>query len=203
MAESRFTEVARKLKTQAMVLLSLLAVMWAIELLDALFLNQSLNQYGIQPRSLIGLRGIPLAPLLHNGLGHLAANTLPFLALGWLIMLRSQREFWLVTLAVVLVSGLGVWLVGRSSASETTTHLGASALIFGYLGFLLLRGYFERGALAVAISLLVGVFYGGLVWGVLPLSKEDSWEGHLCGLLTGVAMARLLTRRAENRSEAG
>ena len=193
MSERRFSGLTRQLKTQAMILLSLVAVLWGLELLDWFFLNQALNQYGIQPRTLVGLRGIVCSPFLHGSLGHLAANTLPFIVLGWLIMLRRQRDFWIVTLNVLLLSGVGVWMVGRSN----TVHIGASSLIFGYLGFLLLRGFFERGPISVAVSLLVGVFYGGLVWGVLPITQEESWEGHLLGLLAGIGCAWMLSKRPD------
>ena len=77
----------------------------------------------------------------------------------------------------------------------TTVHVGASGLIFGYLGFLILRGYFDRGLVSMAISLFVGLCYGGLIWGILPTNPDESWEGHLFGFLTGAICARLLARR--------
>jgi membrane associated rhomboid family serine protease len=90
----------------------------------------------------------------------------------------------------MLVSGLGVWLFGASGV-----HVGASGLIFGYLGFLLLRGYFERNFPSILLSLIVGFLYGGAIWGVLPTQPGISWEGHLFGFIGGVLAARLLARR--------
>jgi membrane associated rhomboid family serine protease len=129
-----------------------------------------------------------LAPFLHGSLGHLAANTIPFVILGWLVMLPETNDFFIVTAVALLASGFGVWLFGGSN----TMHVGASGLIFGYFGFLLLRGYFERGVGSVAISFVVGSLYGGLIWGVLPIRRGLSWQGHLFGFIGGVLAARFL-----------
>jgi membrane associated rhomboid family serine protease len=165
--------------------------MWLVEIVDQLLLGGQLDHWGIRPRSIDGLTGIALAPLLHGSFGHLAANTMPFLILGWLVLLRGVREFFKVSLLTVALSGLIVWLVGRSAA----VHIGASSLIFGYLGYLMLRGYFDRSALSVGISLLVGITYGSLIWGLLPTAEEQSWEGHLGGFLAGAVCAWLFTRQ--------
>ena len=182
--------IARELKTQIFVLGGLVALMWVIEIIDLQFFGRRLDAYGIRPRSFIGLRGILFAPFLHGGLAHLAANTVPFLTLGWLIMLRETSEFFVVSAIAMLVSGLGVWLI----APAYSIHVGASGVIFGYFGFLLLRGYFERSFAAILFSLIVGFFYGGIIWGVLPLQYGISWQGHLFGFIDGALAARLLAR---------
>ena len=191
MSSKEAKAIARELKTQVIVLGGFIAFIWALEILDLLFLGGALNAYGIRPRSIIGLRGILFAPFLHGGLAHLVANTVPFLTFGWLIMLREASDFFVVTAVTMLISGLGVWLFG----SPYTIHIGASGLIFGYFGFLLLRGYFERSFSAILFSLIVGLLYGSLIWGVLPLQVGISWQGHLFGFLGGVLAARLLARR--------
>ena len=109
-------------------------------------------------------------------------------------MLREISDFFLVSLITMLASGLGVWLFG----SANSIHIGASGVIFGYFGFLLSRGYFERSAVGIAFSLLVGTLYGSLIWGVLPIRNGISWEGHLFGFLGGVLAARLLARRKQS-----
>lgn len=162
------------------------ALLWGLELVDTLLLRGKFNHLGIKPRKLRGLIGIPLAPLLHGNLKHLAANTGPLLILGSMVMLSGLRSFVLVTLIIWLISGLGVWLLGRSR----TNHLGASGLVFGYLGFLLLRGYFERSPLAIVLAVLVGFLYGGALWGLLPLQPGRSWVGHTFGFLAGGMTAR-------------
>ncbi len=188
MSSQETRALVRELKTQVTLLGGFVAFMWLIELVDILVFKQALNIYGILPRQIIGLRGIVFAPFLHGGLGHLIANSLPFLILGWFVMLQETSDFFVVTGITMLVSGIGVWLFGSPGL-----HIGASGVIFGYLGFLLLRGYFERNIPSILLSLIVGVLYGSTIWGVLPLQQGISWEGHLFGFIGGVVAARLLT----------
>lgn len=181
--------IAQEFKTQVFILGGFVALIWALEIVDSL-MGGALDVYGIRPHSIIGLRGILFAPFLHGSLAHVAANTVPFLTLGWLIMLRETSDFFFVTIITMFVSGLGVWL----TAPPYTIHIGASGLIFGYFGFLLLRGYFERSFAAILFSLIVGLLYGGLIWGVLPLQYGISWQGHLFGFIGGALAARFLAR---------
>lgn len=189
--------IAKELKDQITILFGLTALFWLIELVD-LFLLQtySLDRFGIIPGRPIGLRGIIFAPFLHGNLPHLIANTVPFLSLGWLVMLQETADFWRVTGVTMLVGGLGVWLIGQPGS----VHIGASILIFGYLGFLLFRGYFQRNAPSIALSILVGIFYGSLIWGVLPTRAGISWEGHLFGFIGGVIAARWIGKSKRLRS---
>ena len=171
------------------ILLACVALAWLIELADHLFFGQTLDRLGIRPRTLAGLWGIPMAPLLHGGWAHLMANTVPFLVLGWLVMLRRTRDFFIVTPLVIVLGGLAVWLIGAAG----TVHIGASGLIFGYVGYLLARGYFERSFASILLALVVAVVYGSVLWGVLPGQRGISWEGHLAGFLAGVLAAKLMT----------
>jgi len=179
--------IAKELKDQLIILFGLTAVFWLVELIDIFILQSySLDRFGIIPRNILGLRGIIFAPFLHGNLPHLIANTIPFLSLGWLVMLQKTSDFWRVTGVTMLVGGLGIWLIGHPNS----IHIGASILIFGYLGFLLFRGYFQRNAPSIVVSIIVGIFYGGLIWGVLPSGGAISWEGHLFGFIGGVIAAR-------------
>ncbi|AFZ44874.1 Rhomboid family protein [Halothece sp. PCC 7418] len=182
-------------KQQLTILFGLLTVFWLVELID-LFLLQSysLDHFGIAPRQVLGLRGILFAPFLHGNLPHLIANTVPFLTLGWLVMLQETKDFWRVTGVTMLVGGFGVWLIGQRGS----IHIGASILIFGYLGFLLFRGYFQRNAPSIALSIIVSIFYGSFIWGVLPTQAGISWEGHLFGFLGGVIAARWIGKSRRN-----
>lgn len=192
MDSSRETQGVRNtLQSQVRILAWFLALFWILEIVDTFFLSQSLNGYGIRPRSKDGLLGIVLSPFLHGGIPHLIANTVPFLILGWLVMLPRTRDIFSVTVITVVVSGLGVWLIGNTNS----IHIGASGLVFGYLGFLLFRGFFERSVQAIIIAFVVGVLYGGLVWGVLPSRPGVSWEAHLFGFVGGIVAARLLAQR--------
>jgi membrane associated rhomboid family serine protease len=132
-----------------------------------------------------------LSPFLHVGFGHLISNSLPILLLGGLVMTGGRRQFLLVSLWVTVIGGGGVWLLGGGGA----VHLGASLLIFGYLGFLLSRGIVERRVGGVLLSLVLTISYGGMLLGVLPGQPGISWLGHLCGFLAGIAGACLLAGR--------
>ena len=186
----QFQEISRQAASHIKLVLTLLAVMWLLEIIDQVLLGQFLNNFGIRPRTPIGLLGIVLAPFLHGSLAHLAANSVPFAVLALLILARDPDEFWLVTLIVWLVSGLGVWLF----APANTIHIGASGVIFGYLGFLLFRGVFDRKLLSIAVAVFVGAVYGYVLLGVLPLQAGVSWQGHLFGLIGGAIAARVATR---------
>ncbi|MCU0532968.1 MAG: rhomboid family intramembrane serine protease [Hydrococcus sp. Prado102] len=182
--------ITRELKTQATILGSLVSTFWVVEILDRFVFRNQLDIFGIIPRHFVGLRGILFAPFLHGGFPHLIANTVPFLVLGWLVMLQETSDFFIVTLFTMVVGGLGVWLF----AAPGSVHIGASILIFGYLGFLLFRGYFQRNLPSIALSIIVGVMYGGLVWGVLPTDPRISWQGHLFGFLGGVLAASAIAK---------
>ena len=184
----------QSLKEHAGLLFGLLAVMWAVEVVDFILPMAHLDQFGIRPRTTRGLVGIGLSPFLHVGFGHLISNSIPFVLLGGLVMTGGRRLFLLLGLWVTLIGGLGVWLLGAGG----TVHVGASLLIFGYLGFLLSRGVFERsiGGVLVSLGLLAG--YGGMLYGVLPGQPGISWLGHLCGFLAGVAGAWMLAGLAGN-----
>jgi membrane associated rhomboid family serine protease len=179
----------QEIKTQAIILATFVAIFWLLEILDQFVFRGSLDIFGIIPHQVIGLRGILFAPFLHGDFPHLIANTVPFLILGWLVMLQETSDFFIVTGLTMLVGGLGVWLF----AAPGSIHIGASILIFGYLGFLLLRGYFQRNIPSILLSILVFLLYGGTIWGVLPSSRPGiSWQGHLFGFLGGVLAAKLI-----------
>jgi membrane associated rhomboid family serine protease len=179
--------IRHEVKTQALILGTFLGIFWTVEILDRYFFRDQLDVFGIIPRNLVGLRGILFAPFLHGGFPHLIANTVPFLILGWLVMLQETSDFFIVTALTMLVGGVGVWLFGAPGF-----HIGASILIFGYLGFLLFRGYFQRNIPSILLSIVVGILYGGAIWGVLPGQPGVSWQGHLFGFLGGVLAARLI-----------
>lgn len=178
----------RDLKLHLSILGGILLVLWAVYLANLLVFSRQLIVLGIMPRSILGLRGVVFAPLLHDSASHLVANTVPLFTLGWLTLLRGLRVFWLTTALAMLTAGLGTWLLG----APTSVHIGASGVIFGYFGLLLLWGWFERSVEAIALSLLVGLLYGSLMGGVLPGNAGVSWESHLFGFLGGAIAARLL-----------
>jgi len=181
--------ITKKLKQQLVILISFVGTFWLVEIVDILFFAGRLDSFGVRPSSIDGLRGIFLAPFLHGGLGHLIANTIPFLMLGWLVMLHGIRDFWIVTLLSMIIGGMGIWLFG----SPNSVHIGASILVFGYLGFLLSGGFFRGNLVSILIAVVTFFLYGHLIWSILPTSSFISWQGHLFGFLGGITSARILS----------
>ncbi len=180
----------------AILTLAFTALLYFVEFVDGLT-DHRLDQAGIQPRSVAGLWGILFAPVLHGSWDHLAANTLPLVVLGFLVLMSGiARGLW-ATAIIWVVGGIGTWLTGGAH----TLHIGASVLIFGWLTFLLIRGWFTRSVMQIFIGVVVFVFYGSLLWGVLPGAVGVSWQGHLFGAIGGVAAAWVLSgdERARRR----
>ncbi len=172
--------------TAAVFMGGLLALLWVLEFADQLSGN-SLDQFGIHPRSESGLWAIFTAPWLHYGWAHLVSNSVPFFALGLLILLTGWRRWLLVTFVAVLGSGALVWLI----APGNSITLGASGVVFGWLTFVLVRGLFSRRWREILLGALIFLIYGGILLGALPGTDGVSWQAHLGGALGGVMAAWL------------
>ncbi|WP_190824184.1 rhomboid family intramembrane serine protease [Saccharopolyspora pogona] len=179
----------------AVGMLVAVAVLYGIELFDVADPAADLEANGIAPRDVSGLDGILWAPLLHAGWGHLWANTLPLLVLGWLVLAGGLRQFVAVTATVWIVGGVGTWLIGAPGV-----HVGASGVIFGWMVFLLLRGFFQRSFAQILVAVVLFFYWGGMLWGVLPGQVGISWEGHLFGALGGVLAAWLVARSTHGQA---
>jgi membrane associated rhomboid family serine protease len=188
---NRAASVTGALKTQALVLFGTLAVLWAVFVVNTL-LGGALLRLGVIPRTTVGLRGILFAPFLHGSLSHIVANTIPFLALGWMVMLRDEKHFIPVTIAGMVGSGLLAWLLGAPGS----VHIGASGVIFGYLGFLMLSGWYTRSFGSILLSVIVTLVWGSLVLGMMPTIPGVSWQSHVGGFLGGVFAARSVSPRS-------
>lgn len=165
-------------------------LLWVLEIVDQSTGN-SLDPYGIEPRTADGLWRILTAPFLHYGWDHLVSNTLPLFVLGTLICLSGLRELVLATIAAVLGSGLLVWLI----APDNSITAGASGVVFGLLSYLLVRGFFTRRPGQILLALGVLAVYGSVLLGVLPGQEGVSWQAHLGGAIGGVLAAWLVGRR--------
>jgi membrane associated rhomboid family serine protease len=176
-------------------LLAFIGMIWGVFLVG-LVVPFHLNSYGVTPRTLVGLAGIPAMPFLHENLGHLVRNTMP-LSVLLLLLAGSRARTWKIVVDIVLLSGILLWLFGRPA-----THIGASGLIFGLIAFLIASGFFEKRIPAIAIAVVVGFLYGGtLITGVLPRTGSNvSWDGHLCGAIAGGIIAYMLTQRTPRRT---
>jgi membrane associated rhomboid family serine protease len=177
---------------------SFVALLYVVEFFDQID-GHHLDDYGIRPMEADGLWGILFAPLLHANWGHLAANTGPALVLGFLVALAGLSRFLWATAIIWIVGGFGTWLIGNmGSPCGPTDHIGASGLIFGWLTFLLVFGFFIRSGAQIVVGLLVLVIYGSVLWGAVPVLNVCggvSWQGHLCGGIAGVLAAYLLSGR--------
>jgi membrane associated rhomboid family serine protease len=181
------------------LLMGIVAFMWLVEVINTLDSNR-LDNDGIWPRNVDRLYGILTAPFLHVSFAHLIDNTIPFVFMGVIIALRGAARLALVTLIVIVIGGVGTWLV----APGGTVTVGASGVVFGYATYLFTRGLFDRSWLEILTGIVVGVIWGGaLISSVVP-HNGISWQAHVSGAVGGVVAAWLLAgRRAERRPGAG
>ncbi|MFI6852439.1 rhomboid family intramembrane serine protease [Streptomyces sp. NPDC050416] len=178
------------------LMLAWIALLWLLEVVDVVS-GHALDGLGVTPRSPSELVDVVPSAFIHFGFAHLAANTVPLLVLGFLAALAGLRRFLLVCALIVLVDGLGVWLI----APAHTNTAGASGLIFGLFGFLLVSGFVERRPWGVLVGILIAAIWGGsILSGLAPTQTGISWQGHLLGLLAGVAAAFLLRRPTASRA---
>ena len=182
-------EDMQRLRRAFLLSLAFAAALWWIKMIEVL-VPIDLIAYGVYPRTLSGLPGILTAPFIHGSLGHLAANTPPIIILGTALLYGYPRSARLVIPALLVGTGVGVWLFGRESY-----HVGASGLTTGVLFFILTIGVLRWDRRAIGLALAVFLLYGGMIWGVFPSSPEISYESHLAGAVIGVALALLLRNR--------
>lgn len=177
----------------AKLMLGWVALLWLIEAVDHAT-GHALDSYGITAREADGLSGIPLAPFLHFGFDHVASNSVPLLVLGFVTALSGIGRFLAVCAAIVLADGFAVWLI---SPPHSITA-GASGLIFGLFGYLLVRGFVERSPLGIAVAVVIAAVWGTtFLAGALPTDSVVSWQAHLFGLLAGAAVALISRPRPE------
>jgi len=162
--------------------------MWLVYTVE-MYLHFDLGFLGIYPRKIPGLVGIITAPLIHSDVIHLASNTFPLVFLGSTLYLFYNRIANKIFFQCYVFTGILVWLFGRSSY-----HIGASGLIYGLAFFLISFGLFRKDFKSLFISLVIILFYGGLIYGVLPANTGVSWESHLMGAIVGVATASVYSR---------
>jgi membrane associated rhomboid family serine protease len=183
------------------LLVAIVLLMWVVEGINSLTTHGSaLDADGaIYPRNFDHVWSIFTAPFLHFGWQHLVDNTIPFVFMGVIIALRGATRLALVTLIVVVVGGLGTWLVAPSG----TETVGASGVVFGYATYLFTRGLFDRSLLEIGIGLVVGVVWGGALLSSIVPQQGISWQGHACGAVGGVVAAWVLARRARSGTGSG
>ncbi|MFJ9680878.1 rhomboid family intramembrane serine protease [Streptomyces sp. NPDC101194] len=172
------------------------AFLWILEVVDVAT-GHSLDAYGIEPRRAGELLDVVPASFIHFGFGHVASNSVPLLVFGFLAALGGIRRFAAVAALIIVVDGLGVWLV----APDHSNTAGASGLVFGLFGYLLVRGFVDRRPLDIGVGVVIGAIWGSsILLGLSPANTSVSWQGHLFGLAAGVAAAFVFRRPARGRS---
>jgi membrane associated rhomboid family serine protease len=170
--------------------LGLISIIWIVELVN-LFMNHKLVKFGIYPRTINGLIGIPLSPLIHGSIWHAVSNTVPLFVLSGFMFIVQKDRFWLITTLIVIFSGILIWGFSRNSY-----HIGSSGLIFGYFGAIIMHAGILRDLKSILISFLTLVLYGGtIVMGLLPMHNFTSYESHVFGLLTGLGIIYVLEKK--------
>jgi len=183
-----------RLRKGAIVMAIVLAGLWLIEGIDTIS-NHALDAFGIRPWNLVGLDGIVFAPLLHVSFAHLAANSVPLFVLGTALWASGLRQWIWATVTGWITSGIFAWLL-------TPIHyvvIGASGVIFGWITYLIVRGFLSRRWSHIILGLIIALAYGSVLLGVFPMSTGVSWQGHLGGAIGGVLAAWLLFRRDRKR----
>lgn len=175
------------------LMLALTAVIWAVQIVNVED-DYGLDRFGLRPRDVGGLWGVLTMPFLHADWDHLLSNTLPVILIGWVVLLEGVRVFALVTAAVVLGGGVLTWAVGPGG----TVIVGASALVFGWLGYLIARAVVSRRIRWIVSAAMVLVIFGTLLSGLVPVTHTQvAWQAHVCGFLAGAAMGATLHSRGD------
>ncbi len=164
--------------------LQILGILWSINIINWV-MGSPLNIFGIIPRHPFGLVGIIFSPILHRNFTHLLMNTVPLFCLGLaLLATQGAQTFCWVTLVVMVLGGMGVWLFARKGV-----HIGASSLISGYFGYILILSYKQPGVVTILLAATAAYYFGGIFLGIFPREKHISWEGHFFGFVSGIVCA--------------
>jgi membrane associated rhomboid family serine protease len=197
---SRLFDRAQKQREGVIVLAGIVLLMWLVEAINSLDGNR-FDSDGIVSRNVSHFWGILSSPFIHGSFQHLLDNTVPLVFLGALIALHGARRLLIVTGFIIVIGGLGTWIIGPSG----TSTIGASGLVFGYATYLLSRGFFDRSIWELGVGLIVGVLWGTVLISSLVPRAGVSWQGHLCGGIAGVVVAwrlSLVDHRNEKTPEA-
>ncbi len=188
MPSSPHSVLRRRVPTGALMTLAwMIGIAWVLELLDVMYPAGSLTDayLGMRPRSLGGLIRIPTSPFAHGDFSHLLGNTLPWIVLGGLTSWGERQKFFQTTICLIVISGLGTWLIGRPGV-----HLGASGLVYGYMGYVVARAFYMRKPMVIFAGVIAVLLFAWMIFGLLPTGQAVSWEGHLAGMVGGIVLAR-------------
>jgi membrane associated rhomboid family serine protease len=192
----RLFDRTRTQREGLLVLAGIVLLMWVVEAINSLDSNR-LNNDGLYSRNVSRFWGILTSPFIHANFQHLLDNTVPFIFLGVIIALHGARRLLVVTAFIVLIGGLGTWLIGPGN----TSTIGASGIVFGYATYLLARGFFDRSIWELGVGIVVGVIWGAVLLSSLVPRSGVSWQGHLCGGIAGVIVAWRLSQKDHRQAQ--
>ena len=193
---SRLFDRTEKQREGLVLLTAIVLLMWLVEAINSIDSN-ALSHDGIYSRNVDRFWGILTAPFIHASFQHLLDNTLPFVFLGVIIALQGAGRLLLVTGFIVVIGGLGTWVIGPGG----TSTIGASGVVFGYATYLLTRGFFNHSFGELAVGMVVGVIWGAVLISSLVPHNGISWQAHLCGGIAGVIVAWRLSQLDRRRAE--
>lgn len=170
------------MKANSPVALTIIAVLWGIQVLNA-SVHYRLNLLGIIPRELFGLGGIAFSPFLHGNANHLFFNSIPLFFLLNLMLAYGWHPFVVFTVNIALFGGLLTWFLGRNAV-----HVGASGVIMGYMGFLLMQAIHQRTAYTLILGAIALYYCSSILLSLIPSDAKTSWEGHIFGFIAGLAV---------------
>ena len=173
----------------------ILIIIWSVKLFEIVF-DYDFTEYGVLPRNFNGLIGILFSPLIHSDVNHLLSNSLPVIILCLLIFNFYSQIAKKILIYLYFISGLWLWCIGRESF-----HIGASGLIYAMASFLFFSGILRKNSQLSAVALLVIFIYGGLFWGLFPIHKNVSWEGHLTGFIAGILVSFIFRKDGPKRKK--
>lgn len=179
---SALLQIITLMQANSLLALKIIAVLWVIQFANAA-VHYRLNILGIQPREIFGLVGIPCSPFLHGSYNHLFFNSIPLFLLLNLMLAYGWHPFVVYTVNIALFGGLMTWLLGRNAL-----HVGASGVIMGYMGFLLMQAIHQRTAYSVILGILALYYCGSILLSLFPSDVKTSWEGHVFGFAAGLAV---------------
>ncbi|GAA5171568.1 rhomboid family intramembrane serine protease [Amycolatopsis dongchuanensis] len=164
------------------VMVGVLAVLWLVQIVNAALGYTLSFDYGIRSRDVASLPEIFTAPFLHFSWSHIEGNSGPLFIFGFLAAYRGVKKFLGVSALIVVVSGLGAWF----TAGAGTVGAGASGVVFGYFGYIIVRGVFDRRPIDIVIGLVMALCFAYQFSLLIPAGEGIGWQAHLFGFAAGV-----------------
>ncbi len=182
---------SRSKQPNTLPLWEFIALLWIIEIVDQVLFNGQLDGFGLQPGNWNHWEGILFMPFLHADFYHLLNNSVGLAIFGTLLITRSWNDLYYASIGAILGCSLAVMFLGEPGS----VHIGASGLVFGWWSFLIARAFYQRNFQSILIAIFVIVFFGGMIYSILPGEEAISWQGHFGGAIGGVIGAKLMKNK--------